>query len=1799
LVAAITALVLVLVLQGSGGGIPAGYNAYSAEEEVDGKWYYEALLQRTQNVTAPVRPDEDNEEFGTLRMKASMMNDNTIRLKINPVTSNSNSLNDAEDIKRWEIPTELLGNTKDDYGMRLNWANFDASTKPAGFEISNPNVKNQQYLSTKNRNFVFMDKYIELGFEIDSRKIFGFGERQKTFELNTGEYSSWANGRDNHMEKGEKGGHSYGDHPFVLARLNSGAFVGIFFANSNAKTLEYTHVGKNKSILNFRAIGGILDFYTFFADNPEDVIKAYHDVIGHAYFPPFWALGFHQSSWQYETQAMVEDVLKKYKDNKIPLEGMWLDIEYMDHYKNFEVNKTHWKNIPQLAKTMHSRGQKLITIVDAGFKADDPNYTYYKLGTQAKLFIRSAKNPDDFNGNLIGNVWPGKAAFVDFLDPNANNFWRNGLKNLHKLTSFDAIWIDMNEVTTFCAEECPNDDPKPPEAFVQTARNLKDDDDDDEEDWSPTGEIPLTHYSISLDAKHYGKTPEEEALHVEYNLHSLYGTYQARATYDYWLKGALQGKRPFVLSRSTFAGAGKWTSHWLGDNFATWEFMHASVAGIFDFNMFGMPLVGADVCGFHEPTTPELCGRWHQLAAFYPFARNHNNQTDENKPLPSQEPYTLEEPWDNTAKLAIIQRYSYLRYMYTRLYEINQNGGGTLIRPLFFEFPDDDNAYKGYEHTFMVGDALKVTPVLVPETKHNGKIKSYFPANSRFISLNNFKTVVEGGPQGQNLTLEASMEFTIVHLRQGHIIPFQNMTIDHYVMTTKELIQSEPLTLLVFPDKNGNAEGFVYIDEDGDDFIDVERNAFQYYKLRFNDRGLSIEKHEGDMSVGPANTGNQVIDKIVILDATKYKDATLTGCAYDYEFVPKSVEVEYDEDMNALVIQKLDRGALLFKEVMGIQFSDATDDTTFCNAKYVVTSKTASSSDGGEHVDRVELKISSGDKPHLPDLTAEFALIGEQYLRVQIFDQGTEEFEAPKDAFNKQFIDSLPPGAFDLSVILTLPEEGEEFYYEVSANGAKTPYYSTKGQQFVYSPYYKRHAAQIETTGQIFGLGERVGEFFLREGVYTMWNRDATSPIEDGLRPGNNIYGTHPVYFARVARNDFFGVYDHNFGAQDYVVKKAGKKYQITQIKTSGLTDQFVILKTDVQEVIGRYQEIVGKPAIVPEWALGWHQCRYGYNNTAQVSDVVAKFREHELPLDAMWTDIDYMEQYQDFTVSTTDFKDLPAAVADWKEQYNIKYVPILDGGIAYTPGQKGSAYERGLSKKVYIQDPVTAPEPFVGKVWPGPAVFIDWYHDDAHQYWIDEMKKLHDKLDFDGMWIDMNEASNFCNGHCTLDKVVENSVQKQLFYTPGGRDLDEKSISIDAKHVREITEFEAHSTYGFFMGKATSAYFTEEAERRQFIITRSSTSGSGKYVSKWLGDNFSTWEYLKYSVNGIFLFQFFGMPVVGADICGFIDDTNAKLCARWYALGAFYPFARNHNDKESVPQEPYVEMFNAAIAPEKTYTDFFREAALKRYALHRYHYSHVHENAITGVPYFTPVFYRYPEEKEAYNRVEQNIMLGESIKISPVVTNTTVKGSFYFPESGALWCPIWPMYAKGCVKGGTSILTFVPEDEILAHIKSGRIIVTQLGDFRSVPDGLNLESLKDVPVDLAIHPSSKYSAFGSVRYDDGETLDLDAYTQYEFTAEGASPFIGASHLDLNVTVTKSSSTETPRNNQNLGSIVVYNAGVLSLGKNSKCHIEFTNGATVDLTGEYNKDHNIMRFFVEKQGGEKLDTITKIKITSK
>jgi len=289
----------------------------------------------------------------------------------------------------------------------------------------------------------------------------------------------------------------------------------------------------------------------------------------------------------------------------------------------------------------------------------------------------------------------------------------------------------------------------------------------------------------------------------------------------------------------------------------------------------------------------------------------------------------------------------------------------------------------------------------------------------------------------------------------------------------------------------------------------------------------------------------------------------------------------------------------------------------------------------------------------------------------------------------------------------------------------------------------------------IMGLAERtVDNLFLPDGVYSLWSRDIPNPVEQGTLPGANLYGVHPFYMGKASDGSWFGVYTNLASAQDWWLKndKAAGAVNITTIAAGGLGDVWIMTGKDPNEVTMKYHEIVGKPVLTPIWALGWNQCKWGYKNVTELRAVKAGYAENDLPLDTQWTDIDYMQDYRDFTFddNAKTFKELPQFVAELHAA-DMKYIPILDAGIAQRKGGDYDAYNTGVTKGVFIKDEAGTDD-FTGEVWPVNSVYPDFFKTATKTWWKDQLTQFWKTLEFDGLWLDMNEASNFCNGACYED---------------------------------------------------------------------------------------------------------------------------------------------------------------------------------------------------------------------------------------------------------------------------------------------------------------------------------------------------------------------------------------------------------------------------------------------------------------
>ncbi|RXG51050.1 Maltase-glucoamylase, intestinal [Armadillidium vulgare] len=442
----------------------------------------------------------------------------------------------------------------------------------------------------------------------------------------------------------------------------------------------------------------------------------------------------------------------------------YFDIDYMDDYHDFTYDPVNYADLPTWASTFHQNEMTLVLIQDPALATEFSNYEPGRRGKESDVFIKWSSpflvpidQPDNADDYVVGNQFlQNNTVYPDFLKPATVDWWANELELFHELVNFDGIWLDEDEPSNFgtdtnasfpytgrAALQCPvnflDDPPYATLAAFDDANTVK----------------RLSDGTLCMAAAHNNGS----ATLYHYDVHSLYGYYQSKATFDALSTLVRPGIRPFVVMRSTFPGSGQFGAHTLADNNATWEDLRISILGIIEFNFFGIPFTGAEVCGFNGEPDEELCARWMQLGAFYPLDRNHNTNgtADQDPARPG---------WDlvtQVSKDALKIRYRYLPYFYTVLHSAHMYGH-TAIRPLFSVFPSDLLA-RGIEDQFMWGSGLLVAPVLQQGTSYK---EVYFPRAVWYDLLEGF--IEAHGPSLYSVF--APIDVIPLYVRGGSILPF-------------------------------------------------------------------------------------------------------------------------------------------------------------------------------------------------------------------------------------------------------------------------------------------------------------------------------------------------------------------------------------------------------------------------------------------------------------------------------------------------------------------------------------------------------------------------------------------------------------------------------------------------------------------------------------------------------------------------------------------------------------------------------------------------------------------------------------------------------------------------------------------------------------------------------------------------------------------------------------------------------------------------------------------------------------------
>ena len=778
-------------------------------------------------------------------------------------------------------------------------------------------------------NFLYTDTLIIFDQLLTTGYIYGFGERNYDFNLDIGRYTIWGNDTTyTNRDRKDGGWNLMGHQPIGLHLTKYKKYLGLLFLNANCQDVVIDNINSKKNnkyqnldinsfshILRHITIGGIINYYITLGDTPEESILGLHSIYGHPTLPPFWGLGWHQCRWGYKNTGQLREVRQNYLSNDIPLDALWTDIDMMDQKRNFILGRS-FSDVPDFIKYLHNNGQHFIPLVDYGIpkKSYDP---YYKMGLNSNAFLYSNFTKEF----LISDVWPGQSVFPDFFINEGIELWKSGLNDYDKQLNFDGMWIDMNEPAMIGGHRGDLAE------IVDSSQVTKDKNIYLDIPYLP-GEGPLhtslSHNTISVNAYSRKNDPKNN-FYTMYNVKSLISKIQIKITNEY-LNSV--DKRPFIVSRANTIGHGKYAFHWLGDNISTFEMLRWSISGIFNYNIFGVPFSGADICGFHRSSTDELCARWHILGSFYPFSRNHNVDTglpqepwefnsrsrfedrnDNNRPI---EGYTL-----HAAKAGIKMRYSLMRYAYSQFMLISLGKKGAYFKPAFFEFPEDDTLLNDMEIQnthIMVGDSIYFIPCL---NREQSDYKGYFP-NANFnsiVDLKNILTYNKDNNSGSYIILNGGMTTINAFLLGGKIIPFQNTA---KVLNSKDL-RSTPISLIINPDQNNLANGYVMFDNDDKDVI--KDNNYMSIYLKYEDYTLNFNL-ENNLKEKKYYYEDNKIESIILLRAKEFNIANSVTISTNLKNIDN--EIIYEEISDSLKIK--------FNEPYEIQnFKAITFKTTLQN----------------------------------------------------------------------------------------------------------------------------------------------------------------------------------------------------------------------------------------------------------------------------------------------------------------------------------------------------------------------------------------------------------------------------------------------------------------------------------------------------------------------------------------------------------------------------------------------------------------------------------------------------------------------------------------------------------------------------------------------------------------------------------------------------------------------------------------------------------------------------------------------------
>lgn len=644
----------------------------------------------------------------------------------------------------------------------------------------------------------------------------------------------------------------------------------------------------------------------------------------------------------------------------------------------------------------------------------------------------------------------------------------------------------------------------------------------------------------------------------------------------------------------------------------------------------------------------------------------------------------------------------------------------------------------------------------------------------------------------------------------------------------------------------------------------------------------------------------------------------------------------------------------------------------------------------------------------------------------------------------------------------------------------------------------------MEETDIVYGLGEANRGLNKRGYCYTSNCSDEPNHTEDK----RSLYGAHN--FIVVVGKKTFGLF---FDYPSTITFDIGYTRMDTLQVSCGDANLnlFVIDGDSPYDIVKQFRKIIGRSYIPPKYAFGFGQSRWGYKTKEDFRKVAAGYRDNKLPLDMIYMDIDYMQDFKDFTLNEKNFPDFPAFVKELKDQ-NIRLIPIIDAGVKVEEGY--DVYEEGVKNRYFCQREDGSD--FVAAVWPGDTHFPDVLNKEARTWFGDKYRVLTDQ-GIEGFWNDMNEPAIFYTpeGVAELKEIAKHFLENEnsaggatagelaVAPAPKGQmgENTEDAVAADASiwslmgkidglaNSREdykrfyhnvdgerVRHDKVHNLFGYYMTRAAGEAFERiDPEKRFLMFSRSSYIGMHRYGGIWMGDNKSWWSHILLNLKMLPSLNMCGFLYTGADLGGFGADATRDLVLRWMALGVFTPLMRNHAAAGTREQECY----------QFENMEDFRHVIGVRYRLVPYLYSEYMKAALNDDMYIKPLAFVYPEDSMAV-QVEDQMMLGNEIMIAPVYTQNARGRYMYLPEEMKFvkFLPDGTISEEVLEKGHHYVE--IALNEVPLFIRSGKCI--PLAETAEYVDALDTEHLT-----MLGYEGAEYTLYE----DDGVSKEYDKAENY------------------------------------------------------------------------------------------------------